>query len=413
MNLTRLFEGIGIALDSIRSAKGRAALTILGVAIGVAVVVGMASAIKGVNESVTKELEAGGPKTFYVFRYWSAGITISDGSDELSPWRRNPWLRVEEADAIRRQSLIRDVTVMENTQSAVSSEYANLPSVSVAGMSPSWVLVTGGEIVGGRNFTHMEYAANARVAVINDKLAETLFPGLDPIGKRIKIFGLPFEVVGLHVEAASLFGEGGDPRLAIPHSTFQKAGNYWKGWMQFAVLPTEDANIVEAQDQVISTLRTIRGLGPAQDNNFSVVTSDRAMEAFNNVTGVFFLVMFVLSAVGLMVGGVGVVAVMMISVTERTREIGVRKALGATRKEILFQFLVEASTLTLVGGITGLALGGLVALGVRAITPIPATIPLWSVALAIVAAIITGVFFGIFPAFKASRLDPVEALRYE
>ncbi len=413
MNVSRLMEGVGIALESIRSAKGRAALTIMGVAIGVAVVVGMASAIKGVNESVVAELEAGGPKTFYVFRYWQGGIQISDGSDELSPWRRNPWLSVAEADLIRQQPLIRDVTVSESTSGPVSSEHANLPSVSIAGFSPSWVLVTGGEITAGRNFTYLEYAANRRVAIINDKLAESLFPGVDPIGKRMKVFGQPFEVIGLHIEASSLFGGGANPRMAIPHSTFQKVANYWKGWMQFSVMPVERATVDEAQDQVIATLRAARSLGPSKENTFSVVTSDKFLEAFDQVTGIFFLVMMVLSAVGLMVGGVGVVAIMMISVTERTREIGVRKALGATRREILFLFLVEASTLTLLGGLVGLGLGGLVALGVRAATPIPATIPLWSVAAAIVAAIVTGVFFGIYPALKASRLDPVEALRYE
>lgn len=413
MNLSRLMEGIGIALESIRSAKGRAALTILGVAIGVAVVVGMASAIKGVNQSVVEQLESGGPKTFYVFRYWSGGINISDGSDELSPWRRMPWLTVHEAELIRQQPLIREVTVSENTSGPVSSEYADLPSVGIVGFSPSWVLVTGGEITAGHNFTPLDNAARHRVAVINDKLAETLFPGVDPIGKRIKIFGQPFEVIGLHVEASSLFGGGDNPRLAIPHSTFQKAATYWKGWMDFSVLPTVEASVSEAQDQVIATLRAARGLGPSDDNNFSVVTSDRLLEAFNGVTGVFFAVMIILSAVGLMVGGVGVVAVMMISVTERTREIGVRKALGATRREILFQFLVEASTLTLIGALVGLSLGGLVALGIRSITPIPATIPLWSIGAAVAAAAVTGIFFGIYPALKASRLDPVEALRYE
>ncbi len=149
------------------------------------------------------------------------------------------------------------------------------------------------------------------------------------------------------------------------------------------------------------------------DRRGSIVTSDKFLEAFDQVTGAFFMVMLVLSAVGLMVGGVGVVAVMMISVTERTREIGVRKALGATRREILFQFLVEASTLTAMGGLVGMGLGGLVALGVRSVTPIPATIPLWSIVAALLASVVTGVFFGIYPALKASKLDPVEALRWE
>ncbi|NNG16078.1 MAG: ABC transporter permease [Gemmatimonadales bacterium] len=413
MSLYRVFEGVGIAFASIWSNKVRASLTIMGIGIGVTVVIGMASAITGINRSVTEMLETAGPKTFFVVRYWSGGITISDGSDELSPWRRNPWMTVEEGEMLRNLPLIRDVTLQEGTSGPVSYESINLSSVSMAGFSPSWVFVTGGEIRAGRNFTQLEYAASARVAVINDKLAETLFPGLDPIGRRIKIFGQPFEVVGLHVEAASLFGGGGDSRLAMPHTTFTKVADYWKGWMDLVVMPIEDATVMEAQDQVISAMRSSRGLKPKDENNFAVVTQDRFLEMWDNVTQVFFLVMFALSGVALMVGGVGVVAIMLISVTERTREIGVRKALGATRREIMFQFLVEAATLTLVGGAIGLTVGALLAGGVRKFTPIPATIPLWSVALALFASIITGVFFGLYPAHRAAKLDPVEALRYE
>ena len=413
MSFFRLFEGVGIALASIWSNKVRASLTILGIGIGVTVVIGMASAITGINQSVTSMLESAGPKTFFVTRFWSGGITISDGSDELSPWRRNPWITVDEADAVRQLPLIRDVTVQEGTSGPVSYGSINLTDVSIAGFSPSWIYVTGGEIRAGRSFTQLEYAASARVAVINDKLAETLFPGLDPLGRKIKIFGQPFEVIGLHVEASSLFGGGGQARLAMPHTTFTKVADYWKGWMELAVMPTEEATVLEAQDQVISAMRSVRGLKPQEDNNFAVVTQDRFLDAFNNITQGFFLVMFALSAVALMVGGVGVVAIMLISVTERTREIGVRKALGATRREIMFQFLVEAATLTLVGGIFGLALGALLASGVRHFTPIPASIPLWSIVLALSASVITGVCFGLYPALRASKLDPIEALRYE
>jgi putative ABC transport system permease protein len=171
--------------------------------------------------------------------------------------------------------------------------------------------------------------------------------------------------------------------------------------------------VQEAQDQVVTALRTKRGLRPGQPDNFAIVTQDRVLDTFNKITAAFFVVMIALSSVGLMVGGVGVVAIMMISVTERTREIGVRKALGATRGEIMFQFLVEAATLTLVGCIVGMALGALIAWAVRTFTPIPATIPLLSVVAAVIVSTLTGVLFGLYPASKASRLDPVEALRYE
>lgn len=411
--VSRMLEGSAIALDSIRANKVRAMLTILGVAIGVTVVIAMASTITGINHSITNILESAGPKTFFVQRYFSGGLEVSDGSDEMSPWRRMPWITVEEAELIRGLPAVRDVNIGEYTQGPVSFEGVELKSVNMAGMSPSWNLVNGGDILAGRNFTPMEYAASARVAIINDKLAESLFPRRDAVGKRIKIFGQPFEVIALHAEAASLFSNADEPRLAIPHTTFTKVADYWKGWMEIAVLPTEAATVQEAQDQVTTALRTKRGLRPGQPDNFAIVTQDRVLDTFNKITAAFFIVMIALSSVGLMVGGVGVVAIMMISVTERTREIGVRKALGATRREIMFQFLVEAATLTLVGCMVGMALGALIAWGVRSFTPIPATIPLLSVVAAVVVSILTGVLFGLYPASKASRLDPVEALRYE
>lgn len=411
--LARIYEGVGIALDSVRAAKGRAALTILGVAIGVMVVIAMASMITGINRGVTAQVETLGPRTFFVFRFFQGGLNISDGSDERSPWRRNPWITVAEAEMIRRLPSIYEVSWREGTSGPVSYREVNLSAVQISGYSPAWVLTTGGALVEGRSFSQMEQAASAPVAVINEKLADQLFPGLDPLERRIKIFGLPFTVIGVYAEAAGLFGEDESPKVVVPHNTFTKAADYGRGWMELAVIPHEGVTVMDAQDEVIAALRASRGLRPAEENNFAVITQDRLLDTFNNLTSGFFLVMLALSSVGLLVGGVGVIAIMMISVTERTREIGVRKALGATRGEIMFQFLVEAATLTLLGGVIGMGLGALIAWAVNSLTPIPAAVPLWSVAMAIVASTITGIFFGLYPANKASKLDPVEALRYE
>jgi putative ABC transport system permease protein len=413
MNVARIFEGVGIALDSIRSNKVRAFLTILGVAIGVMVVIAMASAITGINRSVQAELESLGPKTFFVQRFFQGGLNISDGSDEMSPWRKNPWMKVEEAEVIRQLPAVKYVVWRESAGGPVSYGDIDVDGVDVIGFSPNWIFSVGGTLTQGRNYTQLEEAANSHVVVVNDKLAQMLFPNQDPIGRRIKVFGSPFTVVGVYMDGASLFNGNPSPTLTMPHSTFTKVADYWKGWLMFAVSPEDEYTVAETQDQVTAALRVHRGLRPGEENNFALVSQDRLLESFNKVTQGFFLVMLALSSVGLMVGGVGVVAIMMISVTERTREIGVRKALGATRGEIMFQFLVEAATLTLVGGLIGMALGAGIAWAVRTYSPVPATVPFYSIVAAVLASVCTGVLFGLYPASKASRLDPVEALRYE
>jgi putative ABC transport system permease protein len=407
--LSRIGEGVGIALDSLRANKIRAALTILGVAIGVTVVIAMGAAITGINRSITQILEQAGPKTFFVFRWFEGGIFVGP----TDPREANPELTLADADRLRVLPSVRDVSVSEFTDGPVSYEDASLKGVAIAGFTPNWINVNGGDILEGRNFTQSEYLSGQPVVVINDMLAKELFPGLDPIGKVIHIFGYPFTVVGMHAEPASLFSNADESRLAIPHTVFTKVAEYQKGFMQFAVVPTEAATVQEAQDDVIAALRTARGLRPGTENNFAVVSQNKLLDTFNSITAGFFIAMIALSSVGLMVGGVGVVAIMMISVTERTREIGVRKALGATRGEIMFQFLVEAATLTLVGCLIGMALGAGIAWAVRTYSPVPATVPFYSIVAALLASVCTGVLFGLYPASKASRLDPVEALRYE
>ena len=411
--MTPLLEGVGIALESLRAHKMRAALTILGVAIGVMVVMVIGALISGFNKGVSDMLEQSGPKTFYVARWWSAGVTVSDGSDESSPWRRNPPMKVEDAKVIQTLPSVSFVSVDEGTSADIQFESRTMGSVSIRGRSAAWPKVAGGDVSPGRSFTEVEDQATNTVVVINAKLAEMLFGQRDPIGLRMKIQGVPFTVIGIFNPPPMLFGEGDNPEAVIPHQTMVKYLDYWRGWMDFLVGPTETATTAQAMEDATVALRQRRGLRPGQPDNFAVVSQELFLEKFNKTTLLFRLVMFALSSVGLMVGGVGVVAIMMISVTERTREIGVRKALGATRREILWQFLVEAATLTLVGGAVGMLVGGLVAFAIAHLTPIPANVPLGSVIAALVAAALTGIVFGLYPANKAARLDPVEALRYE
>jgi putative ABC transport system permease protein len=408
-----LLEGIGIALESLRAHKMRAALTILGVAIGVMVVMVIGALISGFNKGVSDMLQQSGPKTFYVARWWSAGVTVSDGSDETSPWRRNPRMTVDEAKLIGTLPSVSFVSVDEGTLADLQFEDRKMGSVSIRGRSAAWPKVAGGDVSPGRSFTEVEDQATNPVVVINQKLEEMLFGQRDPVGQRLKIQGVPFTVIGVFNPPPQLFGDGDNPEVYIPHQTMVKYLDYGRGWMDFLVGPTDDATTEQAMEEVTIALRTRRGLRPGQPENFAVVSQDRFLESFNQTTLLFRIVMFALSSVGLMVGGVGVVAIMMISVTERTREIGVRKALGATRREILWQFLVEAATLTLVGGAVGMLVGGLVAFAIAHLTPIPANVPVGSVIAALAVAALTGIVFGLYPANKAARLDPVEALRYE
>jgi len=407
--VTALLEGVAIALSSVRANKARAALTILGVAIGVTVVMVIASIVRGINSGVIEIVEQLGPRTFFVFQEFQAGIVVDDGSER----RRRPQLTEEEADWIARVPSI--AFVVKNEFAARSVEFGSrtLSDVGVLGRGSAWVSVSGGDVFPGRSFTVLEDEASDRVAVINKKLADELFGQRSPLGQRIKIAGVPHEVIGIYNPPPDLFGQGNQPQAVIPHGTFAKYVRYFRQSIDFMVAPIPGVSVADAIEDVIAAMRGIRKLRPGDENNFDVVTQDKLLDSWNQVTGMFFVVMIALSGVALMVGGVGVVAIMMISVTERTREIGVRKALGARRREILWQFLVEAATLTLIGGALGLIAGGVLTILVKAATPLPAAVPLWSIAAALGAAVFTGVGFGMYPAARAARLNPVDALRYE
>jgi putative ABC transport system permease protein len=423
MNLSsvafNITEGVGIAFDAIIANKVRAALTILGVAVGVFVVVTLSAAVHGINESVAKDLESAGPTSFYLYRRPVSLATICDGTDETCPWRRNPPITLNEAERISKLPEIAAVTSHVGDQTKFKYKDKEIPSAGLDAYSSGWLAADGGDIVQGRDFTYAENTTGASVVVINDKMAERLFKESDPLDKSIDIEGKPFKVIGIYHNVGSFLGKpssssaGNDPKAFIPLQAGKRQLGFQLRRLDLTIKPHTWVTRDEAIDAVTAMLRGQRGLRPSAPDNFAIVTSDGLMAIYNGFFGVFFVIMIALSAVGLMVGGVGVIAIMMISVTERTREIGVRKALGATRKTILWQFLVEAATLTCVGASIGLILGSTVAYLVNKFTPVPASTPPMAIVAALGVSAVTGIVFGMLPAARASRLDPVEALRYE
>ncbi|HEX3866042.1 MAG TPA: ABC transporter permease, partial [Gemmatimonadaceae bacterium] len=349
-----LLEGVTIALDSIRANRVRAALTILGVAVGVFVVVVISAAIHGINDSVAKDFESAGPTTFFLSRY-PITFEACDGTDDTCKWRHNPRLTYADNKVLDALPSIRASGAQLQLNREVRYKDKVLSSTQVIGYTSNWTIIDGaGDLYPGRSFTQAEELNGDHVIIINDEMATRLFGDSDPLEKEIIVNGSPFRVIGIYHYQASFLSGGDRPRAIVPFESAIRSLNASYNDVGIAIVPRDGVTRDQAEDDVIAAMRSRHRLRPGADNDFAVITQDKLFETYNKVFGMFFLVMIVLSAIGLLVGGVGVIAIMMISVTERTREIGVRKALGATRGTILWQFLVEAVTLTGIGAIFGL-----------------------------------------------------------
>lgn len=415
--LQMTFEGMLMALDSLRANKVRAALTISGVAVGVFVVVAMGATVHGIRQSFQSDMDEFGTATFQIRRR-NPGFNACNPTSDDCPERRYPGVSLEEWQAVRQLPEVEHAMGWLFGQSTVTYRDRIVKNVGYDAQTTEWIQTDQADVYPGRTFTQSEHDGAAQVVLVNKKLAEEMFLESDPIGKEISLDGRRFTVIGVyHTKAGflkSLDGRGPDtPRMVMPMMTAWRRMSVWRNSFMVMVAPKAAVSRDDAMDAVTATLRGMRGLRPSQPNTFFLVGQDRMMEVFDQLFGAIFMVGLGLSAVGLLVGGVGVVAIMMISVTERTREIGVRKALGATRGIILWQFLVEAATLTSLGALIGLLVGAALAWVIRASTPVPASVPIGAVVASLVGAALTGIVFGMLPATRASRLDPVEALRHE
>jgi putative ABC transport system permease protein len=427
-----LGEIVGMSVDTLRASKMRSALTVLGVVIGITSIVGMTSLIRGFDNSLRDSIRTLGPNTIFVQKM--GALSMSSGASFLELLKR-PNLTIEDARAIARDCP--SVAVVDvwlgvmggNSRSRIFYKSERTKLLTIFGATENFASVSFTPIELGRFFVPGEVQHRRQIVVLGQTAYQSLFPNVDPIGKKVRIGANEFTVIGVVGKRPSAggFDMGEDDFAVIPYTTHEKFygkvtssrrgstvvnENSFRTGM-IAVVPREEVGREVAMREVEAVMRIRHGLKLDERNDFDLVTQDAILKVWEQVSQATVLALVVISSIALMVGGIGVMAIMMISVTERTREIGVRKALGARRREILWQFLIEAVFLTSAGGILGILCGSGIGLVVHWISGFPISLPWWSFALGIGFSATVGIFFGLFPAIKAARMDPIEALRYE
>jgi putative ABC transport system permease protein len=402
-------EGVSIALQAIRANKLRSMLTILGVIIGVTTIMAMVSIIEGLNQSMKSQIASMGSDVLYI-RPFRPGAFVGGFPDSL---RRRKWFKIEDAEAIRRSCpAVEAVAPLNFVEGRLRYQETESRYTNIIGSTPDFLVTNSWAIASGRYFTEAEVEHRSTVCVLGKDHVEALFPHMNPIGKTIYIGGYPYTVLGQIEERGKFIGMSLDDLVIVPYTTLEKTmGPNLR--MVLNAKPTSPERINEAIDQMTEVLRRQRKVAYNQGDNFAIFTDESLMDIYNKITAGFYMVMVVISSIGLLVGGIGVMNIMLVSVTERTREIGVRKALGARQRDILWQFLVEAMTLTGTGGIVGIVVGLCAGFLIHVLAKFAFAVPLWGIVLGFLSSTVIGLFFGIYPAVKAARLDPVETLRYE
>jgi len=402
-------EGISIAFDALWTNKLRSFLTILGVIIGITSIMAIVSLIEGLNQSMKAQIAAIGSDVLYI-RPFRPGAFVGGFPDSL---RRRKWFTIEDAEAIRRTCpAVKAVAPLNFVDASLRYRDSESRSTTVIGTTPDFLVTNTSGIAVGPTSPETEVEHRATACVLGKDQVETLFPHANPIGKTIYIGGYPYTVIGQVEERGKFIGSSLDDIVIVPYSTLEKTlGPNLR--MVLNAKPQTPELIDTAIDQMTETLRRQRKVGYRQGDNFAIFTDQSLVDLYKQITGAFYLVMMVISSIGLLVGGIGVMNIMLVSVTERTREIGVRKALGARRRDILWQFLVEAMTLTGTGGVLGILVGLGAGFLVHVLAKFSFAVPIWGMALGFFSSTIIGLFFGIYPAVKAAQLDPVDSLRWE
>ncbi len=408
-------ETFVMALDNVRAHKFRSFLTVLGIVIGVTTVIAIASILTGLRTNIIQFVEEYGTNNIYAF-HLSTGISL--GAHDRSERSRKP-LRPEDGEAIKQlapavEDVANDGFIEWNFDKTITYGGQTYKQGNLEGVSSNYGTITNESLQEGRFISEIDDQHRREVMVIGNGAAEALFPGgAQAVGKEVMMGGRPYEIIGvLEKRKGNLMGETEENFVLIPFRTLRKVSPRSE-WMML-IIRAHSGQLKQALDQVEDILRRQRSVKYDDKNNFDLQTADRFIEQFDSITAMVGLVAIALSSVGLLVGGIGVMNIMLVSVTERTAEIGVRKAIGARRRDITNQFLFEAMTLTFLGGVLGVLLAVAVSQIVILIFPsLPASIPLWAVVTGLVVSAAIGLIFGVWPARKASRLDPIEALRYE
>lgn len=414
MTGNQYLENIFMGLDTLRTHKMRSILTVLGVIIGVLTVIVIASILTGMRQTIISLVEQYGTHNIYAF-HLSTGPQF--GPRDRREWQRRP-LTVEDADAIRREApSVAEVSYFGFFFGSPTLKYRerSYRQGQLQGVSPNHAGVTNIAVSEGRFLSAADDLRRSNVCIVGVNVVEALFPNYDTVvGREIEIDGNRFAIIGtLEKRRASFFGQSEEDNVIfIPYRTMRKVSP--RSDFLMIVSQAKDGLLARAMTEIESVLRRQRGVRYSEESNFDLTTSDRMIEQFDSITSTVGLIAIAISGVGLLVGGIGVMNIMLVSVTERTREIGVRKAVGARRRDITFQFLFEAMTLSTSGGVIGIGLAVLTSYLIIWLLPeLPAEIPMWAVATGFFVSLGVGLIFGVWPAVKASRLNPIDALRYE